>query len=108
MAENDRKSHSSLIGSSVAQVTARAKVTGTAQYVGDLKLAGMLHAKILRSPYPHARIVHIDTSRARAVKGVRLVVTGEDVPERPWGVIKKDQHILARNKVRFVGEEVAA
>ncbi|HVA13094.1 MAG TPA: xanthine dehydrogenase family protein molybdopterin-binding subunit [Stellaceae bacterium] len=108
MTENGKTPSPSLIGASVPQVTARAKVTGAAQYVADMKMAGMLHAKILRSPYPHARIVGIDTSRARVVKGVRLVVTGEDVPERRWGVIKKDQHILARDKVRFVGQEVAA
>ena len=98
----------SLIGASIPQVNARAKVMGLAQYVADIKMPGMLYAKVLRSPYPHARILNIDTSRARAVRGVRLVVTGEDTPERRWGVIRKEQRVFAAGKVRFAGEEVAA
>jgi CO/xanthine dehydrogenase Mo-binding subunit len=97
-----------IIGASIPQVTGRQKVLGLAQYVGDLKLAGMLHAKVLRSPYPHARIVHVDTSRARALRGVKVVVTGGDVPARRWGLVRKEQQILAVGKVRFAGEEVAA
>src|SRR2546425_11685066 len=99
---------SSLIGASIPQVTAREKVLGLAQYVGDLKMAGMLHGKVLRSPYPHARIVHIDTSRARALPGVKAVVTGGDTPPRKWGLMLKEHRILAAGKVRFAGEEVAA
>lgn len=97
-----------MIGISVPQVSAREKVLGLAQYVGDMKMAGMLHAKVLRSPYPHARIVNIDTSRARSVAGVKLVLTGEDTPTRKWGLIKKEHRILAAGKVRYAGEEVAA
>jgi CO/xanthine dehydrogenase Mo-binding subunit len=98
----------STIGASVPQIRAREKVLGAAQYVGDMKVAGMLHGKVLRSPYPHARIVHVDTSRARALRGVKVVVTGADVPKRLWGPIHKEHHILAVDKVRFAGEEVAA
>lgn len=99
---------SPVVGQSLPQVTAREKVTGRAQYAGDLKLPGMLHAKILRSPHVHARILNIDTSAAAALPGVKAVVTGADVPTRRWGVKHKQQHVLAREKVRFAGEEVAA
>jgi len=90
------------------QVTAQEKVLGRAAYAGDLSLAGMLHAKLLRSPHPHARILSIDTSAAAALPGVKAVVTGADVPERRWGVHHKQQTVLAKGVVRFVGEEVAA
>lgn len=96
------------IGVPQPQLAAREKVLGRAQYVGDMKLPGMLHAKVLRSPHPHARIVAIDTSRARALRGVRAVVTGADAPPQPWGPIHKEHRILAVGKTRFAGEEVAA
>jgi CO/xanthine dehydrogenase Mo-binding subunit len=97
-----------MIGSSVPQVSGREKVLGAAQYVGDMKIAGMLHAKVLRSPYPHARIVNIDTSAAKALRGVKAVVTGADTPPNPWGPVNKEHRVLAAGKVRFAGEEVAA
>ena len=97
----------STIGRETPQIGARAKVTGRALYAGDLQLPGMLHAKVLRSPYPHARILRIDTSAARALPGVRAVLTGEDAPATLWGVHKKERAILARGLVRFAGEEVA-
>ncbi len=81
---------------------------GRAQYAGDIKLPGMLHAKVLRSPHPHARIVRVDTSAAKALPGVKLVVTGQEVPARNWGPHRKEQRILACGVVRHVGEEVAA
>ncbi len=98
----------STLGTDVPQITARAKVSGRAQYAGDIKLAGMLHGKILRSPYAHARIVSIDASAALALPGVKAVLTGADAPKALWGVHKKERAILARGEVRFVGEEVAA
>jgi CO/xanthine dehydrogenase Mo-binding subunit len=98
----------SLIGASVPQVTAREKVLGSALYVGDMKMSNMLHAKVLRSPHPHARIVHVDVERARRLPGVKAVITGADTPERLWGPIKKEHRVLATGKVRFAGEEVAA
>ncbi|MEM5278708.1 xanthine dehydrogenase family protein molybdopterin-binding subunit [Cupriavidus taiwanensis] len=97
-----------IVGTSTPQVTAREKVMGRAQYAGDIKLPGMLHAKVLRSPHPHARIVRIDTAAAKALPGVKLVATGHDVPARHWGPHRKEQHILACGVVRHVGEEVAA
>lgn len=97
-----------LVGTSTPQVTAREKVMGRAQYAGDIKLPGMLHARVLRSPHPHARIVSIDTSAAKALPGVKLVVTGRDTPARLWGPHRKEHRILATGVVRHVGEEVAA
>lgn len=96
-----------IVGKPVAQVSAREKVLGRALYAGDLKRPGMLHARILRSPLPHARIRSIDTAAAAALPGVIAVLTGDDVPGTKWGVAHKQQHVLARGIVRFVGEEVA-
>ncbi|MDN8616242.1 xanthine dehydrogenase family protein molybdopterin-binding subunit [Variovorax ginsengisoli] len=98
----------STLGQDVPQVNARAKVLGRAQYAGDLKVAGMLHGAVLRSPYPHARIVAIDTSAALALPGVKAVLTGADAPRVMWGVHHKERRILAEGVVRFAGEEVAA
>jgi len=100
-------SHSTL-GLEIPQVTARAKVLGRAIYAGDIKLPGMLHGKVLRSPYPHARIVSVDTSAARALPGVKAVLTGADAPATLWGVHHKERAVLARDVVRYCGEEVAA
>ena len=100
-------SHSTL-GKDTAQISARSKVLGRAQYAGDLKWPGMLHGKVLRSPYPHARIVRIDTTAAQALPGVRAVLTGRNSSAVPWGVHHKERRTLALDQVRFAGEEVAA
>lgn len=89
------------------------RVTGRVPYTIDIRLPGMLHARLLRSTMAHARIRAIDTSRARAVPGVVAVLTGADLAARPdiqpyYGPIFRDQPILAIDKVRFVGEPVAA
>lgn len=96
----------STIGQNTPQVTARDKVLGRALYGGDLKMPGMLHLKVLRSPYAHARIVSIDTEAAKALPGVHLVLTGDDTPTCLSGVSHKQHRILATGKVRFIGEEV--
>jgi CO/xanthine dehydrogenase Mo-binding subunit len=98
----------STLGTDIPQVTARSKVLGRAMYAGDIKVAGMLHGKVLRSPYPHARIVSIDTTEALALSGVKAVLTGADAPRALWGVHHKERRILAEGVVRFAGEEVAA
>lgn len=98
----------STLGTDIPQVTSRAKVLGRAVYAGDIKLAGMLHGKVLRSPYPHARILSVDISEARALPGVKVVLTGADAPRAMWGVHRKERRILAEGVVRFAGEEVAA
>jgi CO/xanthine dehydrogenase Mo-binding subunit len=98
----------SSLGQDTPQVTAKDKLLGRAQYAGDIKLPGMLHAKVLRSPYASARIVRIDTSKAKALPGVRLVVSAQDTPLKLSGIHRKEHRIFAADIVRFVGEEVAA
>ena len=85
------------------------KVTGRARFGADYNLPGQLVGRVLRSPHPHARIVSIDTSAAKAMDGVEGVITCADVPgEDGFGVFVNDQPIMARDKVRYVGEAVAA
>lgn len=95
------------VGRRVARVDAVEKVTGGARYGSDLALAGMLHGAVLRSPHAHARIVAVDTARARQAPGVRAVVTGRDFPFT-FGASIRDQPFLAIDRVRFVGEPVVA
>lgn len=97
----------SVIGQSVPRVDAVEKATGSALYMTDLKLPGMLHARVLRSPYPHARVKSFNLGRARNLTGV-IAVIGPDVAANPYGVIRPDELPLAREKVRFIGDEVAA
>ena len=84
------------------------KGTGREAYTDDLALPGMLHAKLLRSPYPHARIVSLDAQHATQIPGVYKVITGADLPT-PYGIIPwtRDEHALALDKVRYVGDAVA-
>jgi aerobic-type carbon monoxide dehydrogenase small subunit (CoxS/CutS family) len=97
------------IGANVARVDAPAKVTGALRYAGDMNLPGMLQVQVLRSPHPHARILSIDASEAEAIEGVEAVITCADVPgEDGFGVFVCDQPIMARERVRYVGEAIAA
>ncbi|MCP4691288.1 MAG: molybdopterin-dependent oxidoreductase, partial [Desulfobacterales bacterium] len=98
------------IGKSTPRVDAAAKVTGEARFTADLNLPRMLVGKILRSPHAHARILNIDFSRAKKLPGVKAVITGKDTLGRKWGVFRYtlDQHFMPADKVRFIGEEVAA
>ena len=97
---NQAPPRQSTLGTEIPQVTAKAKVQGRAMYAGDIKLAGMLHGKVLRSPYPHARIIRIDTTEARALPGVKAVLTGEDAPANLWGAHHKERAVLAKGVVR--------
>src|SRR5438105_3594219 len=83
-------------------------LTGAAKYAADIVRPGMLWARVLRSPVPHARIVAIDTSRAQALPGVHVVLTGQDLPDYRVGRSMRDMPVLAQDKVRFIGEKVAA
>jgi 4-hydroxybenzoyl-CoA reductase subunit alpha len=99
-----------VVGQRVPMHDAAAKVTGQAQFTDDLVLPGMLYGKLVRSTIPHGRIVSIDVSRAEALPGVKGVITGQDIPDRVYGIVPKakDEHALARDKVRYIGDEVAA
>jgi CO/xanthine dehydrogenase Mo-binding subunit len=97
-----------VVGKSVPRVDALEKVTGKARFTVDIKLPHMLYGKLLRSSYPHARIISIDSSKAEELPGVRAVVTGKDMPARRHGNFIFDQYLPARDVVRFVGEPVAA
>lgn len=99
----------SYIGHNVRRLDAPSKVTGRLKYAADMKMTDMLTMQVLRSPHPHARIVSIDTSEAEAMDGVECVITADDVPGTDgFGVFVHDQPIMARGKVRHVGEAVAA
>lgn len=97
----------SYIGKSIPQYDSFLKVTGTATYAFDIELPGMLHAKLVTSPYAHAKIVKIDTSRAESMPGVVAVATGAEFPYR-LGIYVGDRDVLAIEKVRWVGHPVAA
>ena len=98
----------STVGVSHPRIDARERVTGRARYTGDVKRPGLLYARVLRSPHPHARIRAIDTSRVRQIPGVHVVLTRENC-DITWG--SGDSHnprYLFNNPVRFVGDPVAA
>ena len=99
-----------VVGHSVRRVDALEKVTGRARYVTDMELPGMLHVKLLRSPYPHAKILGVDVARARAAAGVRAVVTSADLDwcDPYYGPAFRDRPILAIEVARYEGEPVAA
>src|SRR5260221_5073068 len=98
-----------VIGKAVRRMDARSKVAGRLKCAADMTMPGMLHVQVLRSPHAHAGIVSIDTSSADAMVGVEAVITSADVPgEDGFGVFVNDQPVMAREKVRYVGEAVAA
>src|SRR5512143_1112869 len=100
----------SYIGKDMKRIDTASKATGEALFAADLNLPRMLVGKMLRSPHPHARIVSIDPSKAERLPGVKAVVTAKDTCGDKWGVFKytQDQQFLPTEKVRYVGEEVAA
>jgi 4-hydroxybenzoyl-CoA reductase alpha subunit len=103
----------SFIGKSVPRKDGVEKATGRALYTVDMVLPGMLWGKILRSPYPHAKILHIDTTRAEKLLGVKAVITGKDTLGIKHGFVETpryppDQYPIAMDRVRYIGEEVAA
>ena len=98
-----------VVGSKAFRVDGFDKVTGEAKYTGDLNLPGLLEAKVLRSPFPHARIESISTEKAAARSGVVAILTRDDVKDiNPfYGNCLRDRPLVALDKVRFVGEPVA-
>lgn len=103
----------SVIGQRVHNIDGTEKVTGSAKYTFDVVLPNMLYGKILRSPHPHAKILKIDTRRAKRLVGVKAVVTGKDTLGRKQGIWRRfpelcDEEILCRAKVRYIGDAVAA
>jgi CO/xanthine dehydrogenase Mo-binding subunit len=96
------------IGESIPRLEIREKVTGRAAYIADLYRPNMLHAAVLGSPYPHARIKSYDISAALQAPGVQGIITGDDLGDGRMGAFIKDEHALAKGKVRYVGEPVAA
>jgi len=90
----------SAVGKRVQRVEGYEKVTGESKFIADIALPGMLIGRILRSPYPHARILRIDTSKAERLRGVRAVATAEDTIKKPWGAFFADQYILSVGKAR--------
>ena len=97
-----------VVGRPVTRQEGPDKVSGTFLYSADVALPGMLWGKVLRSPFPHARIVNIDATRALSLAGVRAVITGKDTAGMRVGRMVRDVPLLAEDTVRFVGEKVAA
>ncbi len=97
----------SVLGKNIPRVEGVSKVTGTCVYAADINRDDALWGGFLRSPFPHARILNIDTSRAQRLPGVKAVITGKDVPPRLEGLNLQDQPIFARDRVRYIGEKVA-
>jgi len=100
----------SSVGKRIPRADALEKVKGDALFLSDLKFPRMLHGKILRSPLPHARILQIDTSRVKKLPGVKAVITSDDTPGIKFSSIRElaDKLPLEKEKVRFIGDEVAA
>jgi 4-hydroxybenzoyl-CoA reductase alpha subunit len=106
----------SVIGKSAPRIDSQIQVTGEAKFSADIILPGMLQGKILHSPYPHAKILNIDTSKAERLIGVYAVATGKDISNIPYGILRvepappftRDRFALCKDKVRFVGDCVAA
>jgi 4-hydroxybenzoyl-CoA reductase subunit alpha len=109
VAENEASTPLNVIGQSLPKVDAAAKVTGQTVFADDLVLPRMAYAKLLRSPHPHARVLNVDVTRAAALPGVVATLVGAELPI-PFGIlpVSQDEHALALDKVRFVGDPVAA
>jgi CO/xanthine dehydrogenase Mo-binding subunit len=96
------------VGKAVPRLEGEEKVTGKTRYAADVEIRDALWAKLLRSPLPHARILKIDTTKAMQIPGVRAVISGADIPPVLTGLRMKDMPVLARERVRYVGEPIAA
>src|SRR2546430_4514143 len=99
----------SIVGKSLIKPDAFSKVSGQTKFADDLALPRMIYGRLLRSPHPHARILHVDTARAKAHPGVLAVLSGDDLPIK-FGIlpVSQDEEALAGEKVRYVGDPIAA
>jgi CO/xanthine dehydrogenase Mo-binding subunit len=104
----DHSGRAQAIGQSIPRLDAADKASGRARYADDVRLPGMLHAALLTSPHAHARILGYRLDAARAIPGVKAILVGEDLKGLRGGGIIKDETMVARGKVRYVGEPVAA
>jgi len=95
------------VNKSKKRVDAYEKVTGKAKFGADLYFDRMLYGKVLRAEYPHAKILNIDVSKAKKVKGVKAVLTAEDIPNNEFGVIIENQQVLAKDKTMYIGDGIA-
>jgi|RhiMetdeSRZDD1v2_1073273.scaffolds.fasta_scaffold41950_4 CO/xanthine dehydrogenase Mo-binding subunit len=102
-----QRTHYNAVGRALGRVEGPAKVSGQATYAADIRLPGMVWGKALRSPLPHARLVRVDTSAAERLPGVLAVLTARDLPDVLIGRRVYDMPVLARERVRFIGEKVA-
>jgi 4-hydroxybenzoyl-CoA reductase subunit alpha len=100
----------SVVGKREPMLDAIEKATGQARYTDDLTLPSMLYGKILRSPLAHAKVLHVDVSQALKVTGVKGAISGIDIPKQQYGIVPfaKDEYALAIDKVRYIGDDVAA
>ena len=95
------------VGANVRKLESAEKLTGAAQYIADLSRPNMLHAAIVQSDVAHARILGYDLTAALAVPGVAAILTGADFPDGRMGAFIKDEHAIAKDKIRYFGEPVA-
>ncbi|MBA7543484.1 Nicotinate dehydrogenase large molybdopterin subunit [subsurface metagenome] len=95
------------VNKSIKRVDAYEKVTGKAKFAADLFFPNMLYGKVLRSKYPHARIMKIDIKKALACPGVEAIITAGDIPNNEFGVIIQNQQVLARKEVFYIGDGIA-
>ena len=97
-----------IVGKSLPKTDAMDKVLGAAKYTEDMELPGMLYAKLLRSKYPHAKVLNIDIRKAEKLLGVKAAITAKDIPLNSFGYNFKDQVVLADGKVRYMGDPLVA
>ncbi len=96
------------VGKSLPRIDSIYKVRGETKYTFDMELPKMLYAKIKRSTVAHGKILKIDTSKAEKLEGVRAIMTSADIPDRKFGYGLNDEAIIPRDRVRYIGEPVAA
>ena len=105
---NRKETNFKVVGTPVPRADGVAKVSGRTRYAADVDCQGALWAKILRSPYPHAKLLRVDVSKARSIPGVKAIVTGEDAKSCYIGKQIRDMPVLCWDVVRFIGDRVAA